>query len=93
MQKEPFEHWAIIETFDNPTLAGYISEETIAGVQMLRIDAPIVDDTPGFTKFVGKNAVAGITLVDRNAVETYIKFYRRGPFNCYIAAGIEAKKS
>lgn len=40
MEKAPFEGWAILELMGHRRLAGYVSEQEMAGTVMLRIDVP-----------------------------------------------------
>lgn len=37
---EPFEGWAIVELMGHRRLAGYVSEQEIAGSGMIRVDVP-----------------------------------------------------
>lgn len=61
-QQTAYEGWSIVELMGHNTIAGFVSEQTIAGVAMLRIDVPQVDeDHPAFTKFVSGSAIYGIT--------------------------------
>lgn len=60
-QERQFEGHAVIELMGRSTLAGYVSEVTIAGAAMLRVDVPAVGNQPAFTKFVGGSAIYGIT--------------------------------
>ena len=56
-----FEGWAIVELMGHNTIAGYVSEQSIAGVAMLRVDVPATDSQPAFTKFYSGSAIYGIT--------------------------------
>lgn len=61
-EQTAFEGWAIVELMGHNTVAGFVSEQTIAGSAMLRVDVPQVDDDhPGFTKFYGGSALYGVT--------------------------------
>lgn len=39
-ERTPFEGWAILELMGHRRLAGYLSEETVAGGAFVRIDVP-----------------------------------------------------
>lgn len=59
---ERFESWAIVELFGHNVMAGFVSEQTIAGTSLLRIDVPEVDEQhPAFTKMYGGAAIYGLT--------------------------------
>ena len=61
-QKEcRFEGYAIVELMGRSVIAGYVSEQVIAGAAMLRVDVPAVGDQPAYSKFVGGGAIYGIT--------------------------------
>jgi len=57
--------WAIVELFGRQVIAGQISEVTIAGSDMLRIDVPPTMDIAGYTKFFGNGAIYAITPTDK----------------------------
>ena len=70
--KIPFESWAIVEIMGHRKLAGRVTEETIGGSAMLRIDVPPVDAREGsygqklesraqFTQYFGGSAIFSIT--------------------------------
>lgn len=76
--EEKIEFWAIVEVLGRKVFAGHISEQTIAGSAMLRVDIPdvkaveegvgvdrrvIQEATPGFTKFFGGGSIYSITPV------------------------------
>ena len=60
-QERQFEGHAIVELMGHNTIAGYVTEVTIAGAAMLRVDVPAVGDQPAYSKFVGGSAIYGIT--------------------------------
>ncbi|MGE5801580.1 MAG: hypothetical protein ACM358_04945 [Gemmatimonadota bacterium] len=53
-----FEGWAIVELMGHRKLAGHVSEVTIAGAAMLRLDVP---SEPPVTQFYGGAAIYCIT--------------------------------
>ena len=59
--KGTLEIWAIVELFGYSQMAGYLSEQSIAGTSFVRIDVPETDESPGFTKFLGGTALYSIT--------------------------------
>ena len=60
-QQQKFEQWAIVELLGRKTVAGFVSEQLIAGQALLRVDVPAVDDQPGFTQLYGSSSVYCIT--------------------------------
>lgn len=60
-EQQKFEQWAVIEIMGHNTIAGFVSEQAIAGVAMLRVDVPAVGDQAAFTKFYGGSAIYAIT--------------------------------
>jgi hypothetical protein len=61
METKAFEGWAIVELMGHAVLAGYVTQESIAGTAMLRIDVPEVEGQPGFTKYQSGGSIYGIT--------------------------------
>jgi len=59
--EQKFECFAVVELMGHNIIAGYISEQTIAGIAMLRVDVPSTATSEPFTKFFGGSAVYGIT--------------------------------
>lgn len=67
----PFQTWAIVELLGHKQLAGLVSEQAIAGTNLVRIDVPATpaDEhhgttyaaTEGYTKLVGAGAIYAIT--------------------------------
>lgn len=57
---EQFKTWAMVELFGHTRIAGEVSEQTIAGGAMLRIDVPETDVSPAFSRIVHVNAVYAI---------------------------------
>lgn len=60
-EQAKFEGHAIVELMGRSVIAGYVSEQVIAGTAMLRVDVPQTEDAGAFTKFFGGSAVFGIT--------------------------------
>lgn len=66
-EHKPFEEWAIVELMGHRQIAGRVSETTLAGAPMLRIDIP-VDPDPGevgekfFSQFYGPQAIYCLTV-------------------------------
>jgi hypothetical protein len=57
---EKFEGWCVLELMGHRRLAGYVTEQEIAGAGMLRIDVP-GEDGPVATQFYSPSSVYCIT--------------------------------
>ena len=68
-EQNAYEGFAVVELMGRSVIAGYISEQTIAGVAMLRVDVPAVGDVPAYTKFVSGSAIYGITPTSQEVAE------------------------
>lgn len=62
----PFESWAIVELMGHVCVAGRVTEETLFGAQLGRIDIPI-NDTDFVTQYFGGSSVYRITPVTEDA--------------------------
>lgn len=70
---------AIVELFGHQRIAGKISDVTIGGAALLRVDVPTVDDLPGFTKFYGTGAIYAITPTDEATMVQAVRSFRSVP--------------
>ena len=69
MSQESFEHWCIVELMGRNIIAGFVTEQTIGGAALVRVDVPEIRDqlssvTPGFTKLFGASAIYAMTPTD-----------------------------
>jgi hypothetical protein len=60
-QRKGIDTWAVVEIMGHKRIAGHVTEEPIAGTNMLRIDVPAVDGRPAYTVYHGGSAIYGIT--------------------------------
>lgn len=58
---DTFAQWCVLELMGHRRLAGYVTEQEIAGAAFLRIDVPGADDQPDATQFYRPGAVYAIT--------------------------------
>lgn len=56
-ERKPFETWAIVEIMGHQQFAGRVTEEPIAGQNMLRVDIPEVGERPAHTKYFGGGSI------------------------------------
>jgi hypothetical protein len=59
-QAEKFELWGIVELFGHSKIAGLLTEQNIAGANMLRVDVPETESSPKFTRFFNHGAIYAI---------------------------------
>lgn len=63
-KSETINMWCLIELFGHQKIAGHVTEQNIAGVNMLRVQVPATETTPEFTKFYGGAAIYAINPID-----------------------------
>lgn len=79
-----FEGWCIVELMGHNAIAGYCSEQVVAGTAMLRIDVPEVADRPAFTKMVSGGAIYGITPTTEELARRAAEQLQVRPVTIYI---------
>jgi len=62
-KREGFESWVVLELMGHRRLAGLVSEQEIAGKNLLRIDVPDPNGGTKITQFYGADAVYCMTPV------------------------------
>lgn len=67
---EQFKTWALVELFGHTRVAGEVSEQTIAGGAMVRIDVPETDSSPAFSRIVNVNAIYAINPMSEEMVRS-----------------------
>ncbi|MBJ6145723.1 hypothetical protein [Hymenobacter sp. BT559] len=60
------ENWAILEIMGHERLAGRLTETTIAGVPMLRVEVPATEKLPGFTRLLSGASIFSLTPVPQD---------------------------
>jgi hypothetical protein len=86
-QQKTFEGWAVVELMGRNMIAGYVSEQVIAGAAMLRVDVPATASLPPFTKFVGGSAIYGITPVTEEIATSQAQYLDVRPFQTWMGSG------
>ncbi len=75
---EEFKTWAMVELFGHTRIAGEVTEQTIAGGAMVRIDVPESKGQPAFTRIVNVSAIYAINPVTEEvARELASKFHAK----------------
>lgn len=60
-QRPGFAEWVILELLGHRRLAGWLTEQQIAGASFLRLDIPGTPDQPGATQLYSPGSVYAIT--------------------------------
>jgi hypothetical protein len=60
------ENWAILEIMGHERLAGRLTETTIAGVPMLRVEVPTTEKLPGFVRLLSGASIFSLTPVPQD---------------------------
>jgi len=86
MTEEAKKVYAIVEIMGHTVVAGALSEESKAGVMMLRVDVPPRSDDPdsGFTRFYSGGSLFGITPCSAEDVQRWIDYRRPGRLPVYL---------
>jgi hypothetical protein len=69
MQEQKIDFWALVELFGHSKIAGRVSEQNIAGTNMLRVDVPETISQPAFTRFFGSAAIYAINPIDETTAK------------------------
>lgn len=73
------EQWAILEIMGHERLAGRISDATVAGVPMLRVEVPATDKLPGFTRLLSGASLFSVTPVPEAAARVVAARLAKNP--------------
>jgi hypothetical protein len=82
--EEKFEGWCVVELMGHNQIAGYVSEQIVIGIPLLRVDVPEVEGVPGFSKLYGKDAIYGITPTSEEMVRLCVAQLRVKPLNIWL---------
>lgn len=73
----------LIELYGHNQIAGKVSEVSVAGSALLRVDVPAVDGLQAFTKYYGMGAIYAITPTDEKTMVLAVKAMQPKPINRY----------
>ena len=79
-----FEAHAIVELMGHAKIAGKVSEETIAGAALLRVDVPKTERREAYTKFYSAGAVYSITPTDEATANYAAEQFDNPPVSPYV---------
>jgi len=83
MQQEKLDLWALVELFGHSKIAGRITEQNIAGTNMLRVDVPETYTQPAFTRFFGASAIYAINPTDEVTAKYYADKLQTKPIDSW----------
>lgn len=90
---ESFEGFAIVELFGRNVVAGYCTQQLIAGVAMLRVDVPAVEGRASYSKFFSGGSIYAITPTDEETAKTAASRLRSRPIDLWIVPETKALPS
>lgn len=74
-----FNQWALVELFGHTRIAGRVTEQSIAGGALLRVDVPETSSTPAFTRFFGISAIYSINPVTEEVAKSLVEQMKAEP--------------
>lgn len=80
------EIWAYVEIMGHNQIAGYLTEQTVAGSGFLRIDVPEIDGIPGHTKLLSPSSVYAINPIGEVEAKAIARKLRARPIQPYMMA-------
>ena len=78
---DKFEHWGIVELMGHQRTAGRLSEETIGGANLLRVDVP--DGDTFRTAYYGASAIYAVHITDERIARSAADGMGRRPPYAY----------
>jgi hypothetical protein len=83
--QEKFEIWAIVELFGHNKMAGLISEQNIAGANMVRVSVPATAASPAFDRFLNPSSIYAINPVTEEVARGYAERLQTKPIDSWDA--------
>lgn len=75
--------WAIVELMGHRRLAGEVSQSTLFGVPLLRIDIPAVGEIPANTQMYGASAVYCVSIVEEPVARAAAQALQASPIAAF----------
>jgi hypothetical protein len=82
-KKAPLNVWAIVELMGHARIAGYCTERSVAGQNMLQVDVPETPMRPAFTRLFGGGAIYAITPVDEETCKLHCEAHVDSPLTSF----------
>lgn len=89
---DKFQAWAIVELYGHQRIAGLITEATIGGCPLIRVDVPTTKHHPGFTRFLGNGAIYAINPVSEEIAQAAAENLRAAPIQPYELPQLRQKR-
>lgn len=89
MAQEIFREWAIIELMGHRRLGGYVTEITLAGTGLLRIDVPETTRQKGFSQFYPPTALYCITPTSEDIARAVAEAHTPEPVGRFELRGLD----
>lgn len=83
--------WTVLEIMGHVRIAGHVTEETIAGVALLRIDVPAVEGHAAFTRFYHPNSLYSMCPTDEATARAVAESNRHPPIQSWEMPRPKAK--
>lgn len=83
MADESFREWAILELMGHRRMAGEVSEQSIGGGMLLRIDVPATEEQAAFTQYYGTQAIYCLTPTTEDVARKVAEHSHMAPVNHY----------
>ena len=80
---EPFKSWAIVAVMGHNEFAGMVSEETIAGAAMLRVDVPATSKYAAFTQYLSSQAIYSLSPCTEETARARAESKKAVPFDSW----------
>jgi len=84
MNEPLLDAWAIVEIMGHQALAGRVSEVSVGGGPMVRIDVPETKGQSAFTRFYGGSAIFSITPVSEEVAKYAAERMMARPVTIYM---------
>jgi hypothetical protein len=78
-----FSEWCIVEVMGHQRYAGLVTDFTLGGAALIRVDVPEVDGRPAFTKLIAPGSLFCITPCSKEAVYEACQQFRARPFSTF----------
>jgi hypothetical protein len=84
MEENKFSGWGLVEIMGHQRVAGRLSEQSIAGANLLRVDVPIGDGPEDFrTEFVGGHSIYRLHPTDEKTARVLARSMGAKPTYSY----------
>lgn len=88
-EQNQFSEWCLLELMGHQRIAGLISEATIGGVNLLRVDVPEVKGIAGYTRYFSGSAVYSLNPVTEKLAKQMAEGLRVAPIQRYELPKLE----